>query len=190
MTKRNHDPGEIQPFWPKQAIHHAVAFILTALLLFALAAFGIEDQGIADPISTSAVPQPDWLFIMFFQVTRYFQDGMEMVGVFWLPLILVLGMFFLPFIDRGEIRKKWIKWSVISLSLAAFLTVMVFTYHTSSTTPIWSCAACHKKTFGTTFGNAPEKIADFYTIYDNKWLATHYRYPQYFWMIETDLPGW
>jgi hypothetical protein len=113
-----------------------------------------------------------------------------MVGVFWIPVVIVLGMFILPFIDRAGTRKKWLKWSIVSVSLFVFLSLAVVTDHTSSTTPIWSCASCHKPGFGQSFASAPRKLADFSTRYDNKWLALHYRYPQYFWMIDSEVPAW
>jgi quinol-cytochrome oxidoreductase complex cytochrome b subunit len=190
MSTKKYNPEETQPFGLRQFLYGAAAVAGTTLLLFGLAAFGLQEQEMADPISTSPVPQPDWLFMMFFQVTRYFQGDMEMVGVFWIPVSLVLGMCLLMFIDRGTTRKKWLKWSIFSFSMAVFLTLIVFTYHTCSTTPIWSCASCHKKEFGQTFANAPRTIDAFSSHFSNKWLALHYRYPQYFWMMDAKVPSW
>ncbi|MDR2801093.1 MAG: cytochrome b N-terminal domain-containing protein [Desulfovibrio sp.] len=168
----------------------AAVVAATALLLFVLAAFGIQKQDIADPVTTSSVPQPDWLYMMFFQVTRYFQGDMEMFGVFWMPAILLAGLCLLPLADRGRTRKKRKGWLVFSLGLAVFLAFTVVTYHTCSTTPIWSCASCHKKGFGQAFATAPRTIDAFSTRHDNRWLALHYRFPQYFWMMDADAPSW
>lgn len=190
MARRPLDPVEASPFWPKHAVCHAIAIGVTALALLFLTWFGLQQRDPADPIFTSPVPQPDWLFMMLFQVTRYFRDSMEMIGVFWLPAAIMTGLLLLPFVDRGTIRKKWLKRSIIAVSLGVFLALMIFSFRTCSTTPLWGCNACHKKGFGNTFANAPEKISDFYLIYDNKWLAVHYRYPQYFWMMDVDPPAW
>jgi quinol-cytochrome oxidoreductase complex cytochrome b subunit len=190
MAIRQYTPAEAEPFWPRYAKRAAFAAVGTTLLLFWLAAFGIEEQAVADPITTSTTPQPDWLFMMFFQVTRYFRNSLEMLGVFWIPAAILLGMLALPFIDRGETSKKWLKWSIIPLSLGIFLALSVVTYHSSTTTPVRSCAACHKEGFGETFAKAPRMLANFSTHYDNKWLALHYRFPQYFWMMDADVPGW
>ncbi|MDR3177048.1 MAG: cytochrome b N-terminal domain-containing protein [Desulfovibrio sp.] len=168
----------------------AAAVAGTTLLLLALAAFGIQKQDFADPVTTSSVPQPDWLYMMFFQVTRYFQEDMEMLGVFWIPALLLLGLCLLPLADRGNARKKRIRWLVFPVSLTVFLAFTVVTYHTCSTTPIWSCASCHKKDFGQSFAAAPRTIDAFSTRHDNKWLALHYRFPQYFWMMDADAPSW
>jgi quinol-cytochrome oxidoreductase complex cytochrome b subunit len=182
------DAPPARPSRSRQLPRAAVAG--TALLLFALAAFGIQKQEIADPITTTSLPQPDWLYMAFFQVTRYFQEDREMIGVFWIPLILFLGLLLLPLADRGRSRKKWLKRMLFPLSLAVYVAFAIVTYHTCSTTPIWSCASCHKKGFGQAFATAPRTIDAFSTRYDNKWLALHYRFPQYFWMMDADAPSW
>jgi ubiquinol-cytochrome c reductase cytochrome b subunit len=158
--------------------------------LICLAAFGVIRQDMADPVTTSSLPQPDWLFLAFFQVTRYCREGMEMVGVFWLPALLMLGLFLLPFIDRAEGRRKWIRRSFLAAGLVLFVSLSVVTYHTGSTTPLDSCGACHKEGFGEAFATPPRKPAEFSTRYDNNWLALHYRYPQYFWMMDAAVPSW
>ncbi|MDR2726275.1 MAG: cytochrome b N-terminal domain-containing protein [Candidatus Adiutrix sp.] len=161
------------------------------LLLGWLAAFGIQKQIFADPVTTSPIPQPDWLFLMFFQVTRYCQNNLEMLAVFWLPMTVILCLMLLPFIDRGPRgRRQWLKWSLVVGSLSLCLTLGVFTHHTGTTTPVWSCQACHKEGFGKSFSRPPGAVKDFSKRYDNKWLAMHYRYPQYFWMMDAEVPGW
>lgn len=167
--------------------------VCTVVLFIFLAAFGILKQDVADPVTTSAFPQPDWLFMVFFQVTRYCQGEMEMLGVFWIPATVVLCLFLLPFIDRTDgagKRKKWVQWSFLVCGLVLFLSLSFVTYHTGSTTPLDSCAACHKGGFGKAFATPPRNISEFSTRYDNKWLALHYRYPQYFWMMDADVPSW
>ena len=169
-------------------IRRTLAVLCTVLLLCLLAAFGVQKLEIADPITTSVVPQPDWLYMLFFQVTRYCQSDMEMLGVFWGPLALLLGLALLPFIDRR--RRKAFQYAAAALCLLLFAGISFVTYHTSETTPVNSCPACHKEGFGESFAYAPKKTASFSTRYDNRWLALHYRYPQYFWMMDADVPKW
>jgi quinol-cytochrome oxidoreductase complex cytochrome b subunit len=167
-----------------------VAGLAALLALGLLAAFGLQQPDFADPVSTSPIPQPDWLFFLFFQVTRYCQDALEMVGVFWLPAVVLAGLILLPAIDRGATRNLGLKWALIIASTALCLALAVVTFRTGSTTPAWSCPACHKEDFGQAFSRPPDKARDFSTRYDNKWLALHLRYPQYFWMMDADVPGW
>jgi len=159
------------------------------LLLGLLAVFGIHKQDFADPITTSPYPQPDWLFFVFYQVTRYFQDGREMIGVFWIPMGVIFGLCFLPFMGRGSGQSVF-RWPLFVCGLVLCLTLATFTYRTGSTTPAWSCLACHKEGFGQTFARAPVVVKKFPKRYNNKWLAMHYRYPQYFWMMDADVPAW
>jgi quinol-cytochrome oxidoreductase complex cytochrome b subunit len=175
---------------PPPGLQAGVAALATVLLLFGLAAFGIQRPDFADPVTTSPWPQPDWLYMLFFQVTRYCQDNWEMVGVFWIPATLLTGMFLLPLLDRGGVPRKWLARLLFPCSLALFLALSIVTAHTCGTTPLWSCASCHKPGFGQAFARAPVLVEDFSTHYDNAWLALHYRYPQYFWMMDADVPGW
>jgi quinol-cytochrome oxidoreductase complex cytochrome b subunit len=190
MATEQSAPEKSGFFRSRRGRRAAAAAAGTTLLLFGLAAFGLQKQDIADPITTSSVPQPDWLYMMFFQVTRYFQGDLEMAGVFWIPLLLLLAMALLPFADGGRSRKKWLRRLVFPCGLAIFLVLAVVTHHTCSTTPIWSCASCHKKGFGQAFASAPRTIDAFSSRYDNKWLALHYRFPQYFWMMDAEVPSW
>jgi len=162
----------------------AAAGILVGLCLLAI--FGVHKPDFADPITTLPYPQPDWLFFLFFQVTRYMQSNLEMIGVFWLPAAVVLGLFLTPLIGRGA----WARWPLFLVSLTLCVGLAVFTCRTGSTTPTWSCPACHKADFGEAFARPPETVKEYAKRYDNKWLALHYRYPQYFWMMDPDVPGW
>ena len=184
LVMRRHGQIRIVTSW------NFVAAAGASLLLGLLAAFGIQKPDFADPITTSPFPQPDWLFFVFFQVTRYFQDSQEMLGVFWIPLAVILGLLLLPCIDRRERRSIWIKWPLVLTGLILCLTLATYTHHTGSTTPAWSCASCHKEDFGEAFSRPPVTIKEFSRRYDNKWLSLHFRYPQYFWMMDADVPGW
>ncbi len=173
-------------------IKYLIGLGAVAVLLY-LAAFGVLKQDVADPVTTSPLPQPDWLFLAFFQVTRYCQEGMEMLGVFWAPAAVLVILCLLPFIDRTDgvsIRKKYLPRLFAICGLALFTGLSFVTSHTGATTPLDSCAACHKEGFGEAFAIPPNMVSDFSTRYDNKWLALHYRYPQYFWMMDADVPGW
>ncbi|MDR1856373.1 MAG: hypothetical protein LBR22_04345 [Desulfovibrio sp.] len=190
MQTKTYAPDDATPFWPGQFLRNGIAALAAVALFCILAAYGMESQDAADPVTTSSVPQPDWLFMAFFQVTRYCQDGLEMPGVFWLPATLLAFLVLLPFLDRAQRRKPCVKWLILGACLAVFVGWGYVTYHTCSTTPLWSCPACHKEGFGEKFAVAPHSLAAFSVRHDNKWLAMHYRYPQFFWMMGGDIPAW
>ena len=156
--------------------------ILTAL-------FGNIQLDAADPVTTTSWPQPSWLLLLFFQVTRYFQDSQEMLGVFWIPVAVFCVTLLLVFVNAGR-WNKLVQYGLAALFLTLFVGLNYVTHHTHSTTPLDSCEACHKEGFGEAFAVPPPVIKDFSRHYDNKWLALHYRYPQYFWMMDATVPAW
>ena len=162
------------------------------LLLGWLSIYGIFKPNFANPVTTLPYPQPEWLFYMFFQVTRYMQGSLEMIGVFWIPLIATLALFLLPLIAGEGKRATALKWPIFLCALIVCATLATFTHRTGTTTPAWSCAACHKPGFGQRFETPPFTVTRFSTRYNNNWLALHYRFPQYFWMIDPgqSIPAW
>jgi hypothetical protein len=111
-----------------------------------------------------------------------------MIGVFWLPAAVLLCLCLLPCLDRS--RNAWPQRFAFLSSLVLCLALAVFTCHTGSTAPAWSCPACHKETFGKAFSRPPDSVKTFSKRYDNNWLALHSRYPQYFWMMDATVPAW
>jgi quinol-cytochrome oxidoreductase complex cytochrome b subunit len=180
---------------PLRAVKAKVFAISAAsllLLLGWLSIFGIFKPNFANPVTTLPYPQPEWLFYMFFQVTRFMQDNLEMIGVFWIPLVATLALFLLPLIAGDGKRATNLKWPIFLCGLIVCLTLVTFTHRTGTTTPDWSCAACHKPGFGQRFESPPFAVAEFSTRYSNEWLALHYRFPQYFWMMDPGqrIPAW
>ena len=93
------------------------------------------------------------------------------------------------FVNAGR-WNKLVQYGLAALFLTLFVGLNYVTHHTHSTTPLDSCEACHKEGFGEAFAVPPPVIKDFSRHYDNKWLALHYRYPQYFWMMDATVPAW
>lgn len=186
-------PGEeVEPFYPKHFRNHLILILAVLLVMILLALFGMQTQQETEPVFTSMVPQPDWLFFLLFQSTRYLKGWQEPIGTIYIPLLIFFGMFLIPLIDRkGSIKPRFRAVFLVS-GILTVLGVSVFTFHTSSTTPIWGCTACHKSSFGSTFSDAPVVISKLTTDLDNKWLAIHYQYPQYWWMmnLDQDPPRW
>lgn len=153
------------------------------------AKFGTMEIDAADPVTTTNIPQPSWLLLFFCQVTRYCQDNLEMLGAFWLPMGLLAACLLMVCFKRGE-TSRFARYGLLSVFLTIFLTLGVVTQHTYSTTPLESCEACHKEGFGDAFAIPPTRLSEISTHYDNKWLALHYRFPQYYWMMGAEVPMW
>jgi ubiquinol-cytochrome c reductase cytochrome b subunit len=94
-------------FYPDQLAEDLAVSLLVLLILFGLTAiWGVPTEDRADPSSTTYVPRPEWYFLFFFQLLKYFEGPVwEPVGVVLLPLIVVLLLFALPLIDRRPERR-------------------------------------------------------------------------------------
>ncbi len=177
---------EVEPFYPKHFKRHIWLALFIVLIMVLLATFGIKVQQETEPVFTSMVPQPDWLFFLLFQSTRYLKGWQESIGTIGIPLAIFLGMFLVPIIDKRHFRGKKLRGLLLVGGILTVTIISVFTVHTSSTTPIWGCTSCHKAGFGSTFSDAPNRVDKLTTELDNKWLAVHYQYPQYWWMFNAD----
>ena len=93
------------PFWPDQVFKDAVTgtavfFLLIVLTVFLPPAY----TGLADPLDTSYIPQPEWNFLFLYEALKYFEGKLEPVGVVGVPMVLVLILVLMPFIDRNPER--------------------------------------------------------------------------------------
>lgn len=68
-------------------------------------------------------PLPEWYFLWIFQLVRYFPGKSAFVGTLGVPLLCLLSMFSIPYIDRG--RNGRIKATITACGLVA--VVVIFT---------------------------------------------------------------
>lgn len=93
-------------FYPDQVFKDTVAVFAVFGLLFGLAAFVDVPLGqVADPTDTSFVPRPEWYFLFLFQMLKFFEGSLEIVGAVVLPGLAVTALALLPWIDRGKARR-------------------------------------------------------------------------------------
>jgi quinol-cytochrome oxidoreductase complex cytochrome b subunit/mono/diheme cytochrome c family protein len=93
-----------EPFWPRQVLMDAVfalAFLVGLGLWVHLNPAPLEAQ--ADP-SQSYEARPEWYFMFFFQLLRYFEGEREVLGTFVLPTLFFAILFFWPLLDRNPSR--------------------------------------------------------------------------------------
>ncbi|MDR2669781.1 MAG: cytochrome c [Desulfovibrio sp.] len=116
------------PFYPNHLFVEAVA----ALAVFAatvLAAYMWQAplEEMADPGDTTYVPRPEWYFLFYFQLLKYFEGSLVVVGTFFLPALTLTLLMLLPFLDTStttDIRKRP---CVAALSLAGVVAVVALT---------------------------------------------------------------
>ena len=93
------------PFWPDQVYRDMVVICVVLLVLIGLSVFlPPHFTGPADPFDTTYQPKPEWNFLFLYQMLKFFPGSLEVVGTAGIPLVGVLAMLVIPFIDRKSER--------------------------------------------------------------------------------------
>lgn len=117
-------------FYPEQlADDLGVSLLILCVLLGLTAWLGVPTEIRADPSSTAYVPRPEWYFLFFFQLLKYFEGPIwEPIGVVVLPLAVVLLLFFMPLFDRRPERRPARRPFAMAAAAASVAVVAVLTY--------------------------------------------------------------
>ncbi len=93
-------------FYPRQvAIDTAAVFMCFAVLFVMAAAVHVPLDRVANPNDTAFLPRPEWYFLFLFELLKFFNGPMEVIGTVILPSLAILALILVPFIDRGTLRK-------------------------------------------------------------------------------------
>jgi len=96
------EPGRA-PYYPNHLFVEAIIAFLALLALALLALFWQTPlEEIADPSDSAYVPRPEWYFLFYFQLLKYFKGALTVVGTFVLPALAGILLILWPFLDRGE----------------------------------------------------------------------------------------
>ncbi len=97
-----------EPFYPRQVL---IDLSLTALLIVGLGAMAfflaVPLGPAANPANAQYVPRPEWYYLPIFQWLKYWHGSAAVIGVLVIPMILVIAVIALPFLDRGVERRPW-----------------------------------------------------------------------------------
>ena len=97
-----------KPFYPDQVFEDVVGMLILFVVLAAAALFmSVPLEDVADPTNASYDPRPEWYFLFLFQLLKYFQGPLEIVGTFVIPTVGMVLLLFLPFLDRSERAVLW-----------------------------------------------------------------------------------
>jgi len=95
--------GEL--FWPDAIAKDAVVSLGIFIVLICLVVFaGVPSEPPANPSDSAYIPRPEWYFMWAFQLLKYFPGQFEGVAIVGLGLVIFVGLFGLPFFDRGPKR--------------------------------------------------------------------------------------
>jgi ubiquinol-cytochrome c reductase cytochrome b subunit len=190
-------PVETAPpikFYPRQVFKDTVAIFAMFALLFVLAvAVRVPLGKLADPNDVTYIPRPEWYFLFLFQVLKYFEGPLEIVGSMVLPGLAVLLLFLTPFIDRGKaiaLRQRTGAIGVLLLSLIGWGALTAAALSTTPHRDSWkgftaeemaaigtfrqaACWQCHSSTPGDS--RPGPNLADIAVLRDRDWLVGHFK---------------
>ncbi len=96
-----------ESFFPETLSRDAIFGLVVVAVIFILATvFPHTSEAPADPTSTTYNPRPEWYFLFFFQFLKLFPGSLEAVAAVVVPLIAIIILIAVPFIDRG-IDRIW-----------------------------------------------------------------------------------
>lgn len=112
------------PFFPDlfTAEVMVTALILTALFLATVLGYSapLEDQ--ADPFLTPPHAQAPWYFLFLQGLLKITP---KLIGAFLVPLIIVVGLFALPYLDRGPATKQRRRLALVLISIIALVWALL-----------------------------------------------------------------
>jgi ubiquinol-cytochrome c reductase cytochrome b subunit len=93
------------PFWPDQVFKDGLFSVIVFMVLVTLTVwFRPPISGMADPLDTFYTPKPEWNFLFFYQVLKYFPGRLELLPAFGIPIGGTVFLLLIPFLDRREER--------------------------------------------------------------------------------------
>ncbi len=150
-----------EKFWPDVIYQDLLVSFAIFIILVMLATFlGVANEPKADPSDSAYIPRPEWYFLFLYELLKYFTGSLKVVGTFILPMVAVVVLFFLPFIDRNPSRyfgNRKIAITVMSLIVVGMVALTIL-----------SMATAHPKEEQVLAATVPEQIvagSDLYSVH-------------------------
>lgn len=116
------------PFYHNILEDAFVSLGIVALLLIA-AVFWADPVGDpANPLGNGFAPRPEWYFSWLFQMLRFFPGKLEFVGVVVVPIVLVLLLLAIPFLDKSPRRHPLSRPLATGLWTGAWIVIAILEY--------------------------------------------------------------
>jgi quinol-cytochrome oxidoreductase complex cytochrome b subunit/mono/diheme cytochrome c family protein len=120
--------NRIDPYWPDQAFKDIV-FVMGIYAVLAGWVFwnnGAKLFAPADPAS-NFLARPEWYFLFLFQLLKYCQGNFIIVGTIIIPVLIILFLFALPFIDTNASRYPSARVPFMSAVFSLFAGIIALT---------------------------------------------------------------
>ena len=123
-------------FWPDIIYKDLLVSFGLFILLICLATFvGVAFEPKADPSDSTYVPRPEWYFLFLFEFLKFVPGKIEWMGTFVLPVLGILVLIALPFLDRNHLRHWKNRLTGISIMGVVVLGMIGLTVRSVLTTP-------------------------------------------------------
>lgn len=134
-------------FWPNAVFLDVLVGAIVFLAVITLSVYAFPSfSGPADPVDTTYVPKPEWNFLFFYQALKLFKGRLEPVGTLGLPILGIIILILIPFVDRREERipkKRPFAMFFLLFSITAFIWLTIAGYLNK---PVWRSASSSQTT--------------------------------------------
>lgn len=90
-------------FFPEHLGRSSLVFFGVFCVILLLSVYGeIPKEDIVGTIDDSYLPRPEWYFMWIFQLLTYFSGSTEILGSLGIPIICIIILFGLPFIEKSK----------------------------------------------------------------------------------------
>ncbi|MBF0456534.1 MAG: hypothetical protein HQK99_01395 [Nitrospirae bacterium] len=96
------DTEKDKKFYPDYLVEVLFVVLAIAMATAILAMSFPKEMGRRISFSAAFRPRPEWFFLWFFEILRYFPGNFAFIGAVVLPIIFIVTLAMIPFIDDGK----------------------------------------------------------------------------------------
>ncbi len=129
------DAKKNQTFYPYQIARDAIGMLVVFIILIIFARYVAYPLAVsANPPLAAFIPRPDWYFLFLYQILRIFPGNLELIGTTIIPLVAVIVLLVIPFIDKSGIRhplKRPVSMSAAVIVVAGLVILTIAGYQST-----------------------------------------------------------
>jgi len=123
-NKKTHN-HQNKRFYPEYLSEIIFFMLVSVQILLIITLLFPPEAGRQIDFSRPFQPLPEWYFLWLFKLVAYFPGDTAFLGTFVMPLVFILMLFCIPFIDKGSHgRLKACITGIIILSAFIILTLL------------------------------------------------------------------
>lgn len=125
------------PFWPNVAFRMTLFISIVWIVLWVLAVMYPKQLGDpADALNKNHyVPTPAWYFFGVYQLLKYFPGSLDVMAIVGLPLVFLIVLFALPWLDRNPEHSPRKRPIALSIAAIVVLGLVFLTYQGIKSVP-------------------------------------------------------